>query len=149
MRSMVHRAFEQVQSRGKISLFRSYHPDYADGEQKRDFVYVKDCADVVVELLKREDCGGLMNVGTGKARSWVDLANAVFLACGNSKPEIEFIDMPESMREQYQYFTEANMVTLQSKLAFTTTMTDLEGGTRDYIQNYLMGDSHFVTSSNI
>lgn len=135
MASVVMHSFKQIQTEGKVKLFKSYRPDYQDGEQKRDFVYVKDCAKVIGELLENQTCG-LFNLGSGKARSWNDLAKAVFAALGKA-PAIEYIDMPEDLRGQYQYFTEAKMAKLPSKVAVAAERCSLEDGVRDYVQNYL------------
>ena len=108
MRSLVHKATAQAQGEGVIRLFRSYLPEYRDGEQKRDFLYVKDAATITLYLAASPGTGGLYNVGCGAARTWVDLANAVFSALGK-KPNIEFIEMPETLRGKYQYFTQADL----------------------------------------
>ncbi|RMD81463.1 MAG: ADP-glyceromanno-heptose 6-epimerase, partial [Lentisphaerae bacterium] len=107
MRSVVSKAFQQIRAEGKLKLFRSYHPDYADGEQKRDFIYVKDAVDVVLYFLDHPDRNGLVNCGTGKARTWLDLGRAVFAAL-NLEPNIEFIPMPDELQGKYQYFTQAD-----------------------------------------
>jgi ADP-L-glycero-D-manno-heptose 6-epimerase len=135
MASVVMHSFKQILAEGKVRLFKSYRPDYKDGEQKRDFVYVKDCARVVGDLLNNNTCG-LFNLGSGKARSWNDLANSVFAALGKT-PSIEYIDMPEDLRGQYQYFTEAKMSKLAAKVPAAAERTSLEDGVRDYVQNYL------------
>ncbi len=136
MASMVFKAYNQIQATGRIRLFRSYHPDFADGEQKRDFVYVKDCAKVIWWLIENRDINGLFNIGSGTARSWKDLATAVFSAV--SRPvDIEFIEMPEALRSQYQYRTQADMRKLQSA-GYTHLFSSLEEGVTDYIQNYLL-----------
>ena len=112
MRSLVHKSFAQVQKESLIRLFKSYRPDYRDGEQKRDFLYVKDCVAMTLHLAATPSAGGLYNIGSGAARSWVDLANAVFRAL-DKKPVIEFIEMPETIRDKYQYFTQANLPRLR------------------------------------
>lgn len=138
MASVVMHSFKQIMTEGKVKLFKSYRPDYKDGEQKRDFVYVKDCARVIGELLTNNTCG-LFNLGSGSARSWNDLANAVFAAIGRT-PVIEYIDMPEDLRGQYQYFTEAKMCKLAAKVSVAAERTTLESGVKDYVQNYLAKD---------
>ncbi|MDP3581265.1 MAG: ADP-glyceromanno-heptose 6-epimerase, partial [Ignavibacteria bacterium] len=108
MRSVVHKAFEQVRDHGKVRLFKSHRSDYKDGEQKRDFVYVKDAVDMILFFLDNADKNGIFNVGTGKAQTWIELVTALFNAV--DKPvNIEFVDMPEDIRDKYQYFTEANL----------------------------------------
>jgi ADP-L-glycero-D-manno-heptose 6-epimerase len=109
-------------------------PDYADGEQKRDFVYVKDAVDVTLSFLEHRNIGGLFNCGTGIARTWKDLANAVFAAM-KLPPQIEFIEMPETLRDKYQYFTQADMLKLRST-GYTRPFTSLEDAVADYIQSY-------------
>jgi ADP-L-glycero-D-manno-heptose 6-epimerase len=135
MRSVVHKAFQQVQATGKIQLFKSYHPDYRDGEQKRDFLYVKDAVAMTIFLASNPTAAGIFNLGFGRARTWLDLANAVFSALGHP-PEIEFIEMPETLRRNYQNFTEAKIDKLLG-LGFKGPTFALEEAVRDYVQNYL------------
>ena len=135
MRSVIHKAFFEVKKTDKIRLFKSYRSEYRDGEQKRDFIYVKDCVDVMWWLLHNQNVNGIFNLGTGTARTWNDLANAVFKAM-DRKPVIEYFDMPESMRGQYQYFTEAAMSKLRAT-GYPTEFQTLESGVEDYLQNYL------------
>jgi len=135
MRSMVHRSFGQIQEKGSVALFKSYRPEYSDGGQLRDFVYVKDCVEVLWWLFTHRDANGIFNVGTGKARTWNDLAKAVFSALG-VEPRIDYIEMPEAIRGQYQYFTEAKMEKLRSA-GFTATFRSLEEAIRDYVLNHL------------
>src|SRR5690349_6112902 len=104
MRSVVHKAFHQIRDTGSVSLFRSYRPEFKDGEQRRDFLYVKDAAAITVDLAEMTDGGGLFNIGSGEANTWVSLVQAIFAALDLS-PNIEFIDMPEQLRGKYQYFT--------------------------------------------
>lgn len=139
MRSMVCRAFEQIQSNGRIKLFRSLNPQYADGEQLRDFIYVKDCVRVILWLLKNPDANGIFNLGTGKARTWKDLAAAVFSALGKEL-QIEYIDLPDELRDRYQYFTQATLEKL-SAVGAPTDFSSLEDGVRDYVQQYLLKDA--------
>ncbi|HQJ31043.1 MAG TPA: ADP-glyceromanno-heptose 6-epimerase, partial [Syntrophales bacterium] len=108
MRSVVHKAFGQIREAGRVGLFKSYRPDYPDGGQRRDFVYVKDCVEVLWWLLRNGDVNGIFNVGTGKSRTWNDLMRAVFQALA-LPVRIDYIDMPPGLEEQYQYFTEAKM----------------------------------------
>jgi ADP-L-glycero-D-manno-heptose 6-epimerase len=133
-RSVALLSHHQIMSEGRVKLFRSYRPDYRDGEQQRDFLYVRDCADLVSWLL-RHPVGGLFNVGTGVARSWNDLALACFAACG-VEPRIEYIDMPTQLQKQYQYYTCADMRRLRAA-GYTAPMTTLEAGVADYLQGYL------------
>lgn len=135
MRSMVLKAYEQIKNGGKISLFKSYHPDYKDGEQLRDFIYVKDAVEMTVFFLERQDLNGIYNVGTGIPRSWNDLAKAVFSALA-LEPKIEYIDMPEELRGKYQYFTKAEMDKLR-RAGFTKPVMSLEEAVKDYVLKYL------------
>ncbi|MFA4924084.1 MAG: ADP-glyceromanno-heptose 6-epimerase [Ignavibacteriaceae bacterium] len=136
MRSVVHKAFEQVRDYGKVKLFKSLHPDYKDGEQMRDFVYVKDAVEMTLFFLEHKDKNGLYNVGGGKARTWKDLVTALFHAVG--KPvNIEYIEMPEHLAEKYQYFTEANLDKIK-KAGYLNPVNSLEEGVTDYVQNYLL-----------
>lgn len=132
MRSMVHKAWGQIKKTGKVQLFKSYRPEYADGEQMRDFVYVKDAVAATLYFLDHRDIGGLYNCGTGQARSWKDLMNAVFTAM-KIKPNIEFIEMPEILRGKYQYFTQADMAKLRAA-GYTAPFTSLEDAVLDYVQ---------------
>jgi ADP-L-glycero-D-manno-heptose 6-epimerase len=135
MRSVIHKAFGQIVERGKVRLFKSYRPEYGDGEQKRDFVYVKDCVDVMWWFLQNHNVAGIFNLGTGQARTWNDLIGAVFSAMSR-EPEIEYIDMPESIQPQYQYYTEAQMDKLRSA-GNTMSFQSLEESVADYVINYL------------
>lgn len=138
MRSLVHKSFEQIKSVGSVKLFKSHRPDFKDGEQRRDFIYVKDVVRAMIELADPEKANysGIYNLGTGKARSFLDLTLATFKAM-NLEPKIEFIDMPEAIRSQYQYFTEADTTKLLTAVP-GFEFTSLEEGVRDYVQNYLM-----------
>jgi len=136
MRSVVNKAFHQIDETGGMKLFRSSHPDYADGGQMRDFVYVKDCVDIMLWLYDNPKINGVFNVGTGQARTWNDLATAVFRAMGR-EPAIDYVDMPVQLRGKYQNFTEAAMARLQAA-GYTAPMTSLEAGVTDYVQKYLM-----------
>lgn len=136
MRSVVHKAFEQVRDTGKVRLFKSLNPNYKDGEQMRDFVYVKDAVEMTLHFLEHRDKNGIFNVGSGKARTWIDLVTALFNAVG--KPvNIEFIDLPENLKEKYQYFTEANLDKIKSA-GYNKPITSLEDGVNDYVKNYLL-----------
>ncbi len=134
--SGVYRSFMQMKESGKVRLFKSDHPDYKDGEQKRDFIYVKDCAQVILWLLENPGVNGIFNLGTGKARTWKDLALAVFSAA-ELPPSIEFTDLPENLAGQYQYFTEAKMEKLAAA-GCPMRFTSLEDGVRDYVRNHLL-----------
>ena len=138
MRSLVHKSFAQVQSKGVIQLFKSYRKEYKDGEQKRDFLYVKDCAAMTLHLAATHRANGLFNIGSGGARSWIDLANAVFVAL-KKKPVIKFIEMPETIRDKYQYFTQANLMRLHGT-GYNTPVTSLENAVNDYVRKYLVLD---------
>ena len=135
MTSVIFKAFHQIKETGKVKLFKSYKPEYKDGGQLRDFVYVKDCIDVMWWLFNNPAANGIFNLGTGKTRSWNDLISAVFAALGK-KPKIEYIEMPESLRNQYQYFTEAKMDKLK-KGGYPVKFSSLEDSVLDYVCNYL------------
>jgi ADP-L-glycero-D-manno-heptose 6-epimerase len=138
MRSVVHKSFAQVKNEGVIRLFKSCRKDFRDGEQKRDFLYVKDAVAMTLHLAAAKKAGGLFNIGSGEARTWLDLANAVFAALGK-KPKIEFIDMPETIRDKYQYFTQANLSRLRAA-GYKAPVTLLEEAVKDYVCNYLTLD---------
>ncbi len=132
MRSMVHKAFGQVLDRGWLGLFKSDRPEYPDGGQKRDFVYVRDAVGATLFMMEHPEIGGLFNCGTGKARTWNDLANAVFKALG--KPvDIRYIDMPEKLKGKYQYFTQADTTKLRAA-GYTVPFLDLEEAVADYVR---------------
>jgi len=135
MKSFILKSFEQIKETGKVKLFKSYHGDYANGEHVRDFIYVKDAVDMTLFFYENKNVKGLFNIGTGKARSWNDLINAVFAAM-NKTPDIEYIDMPASIRGQYQYFTQADVSKIR-KAGYTKKTFELEGAVKDYVQNYL------------
>jgi ADP-L-glycero-D-manno-heptose 6-epimerase len=131
MRSVALKLHETLQAGGRATLFRSHRPDYADGGQLRDFVYVKDCVAVVLWILAQSRFSGLYNLGTGQARSFLDLATAVFQAMGQA-PEITYVDMPEAIRDRYQYFTEARMERLR-QAGYRAPFHSLEDGVADYV----------------
>lgn len=146
MRSVVHKAFEQVRDTGKVRLFKSYISVYKDGEQKRDFIYVKDAVDMTLFFLEHQDKNGIFNIGTGKAQTWIELVTALFNAVG--KPvNIEFIDMPEDIREKYQYFTEANLKKL-ANAGYNKPAANLNEGVTDYVKNFLLKEKYFGMSNN-
>ncbi len=138
MRSLVDKSTAQVRAEGVIRLFKSYRKEYKDGEQKRDFLYVKDAVAMTLHLAASKRAGGLFNIGSGKARTWLDLARAVFAAL-KQKPKIEFIEMPEAIRDKYQYFTQANLARLRAA-GYTAPVTSLEDAVSDYVRNYLVPD---------
>ncbi len=164
MASVIFHSFNQINATGKVKLFRSHRPDFKDGQQLRDFIYVKDIADVICFMISQRDNettrqqtlstmeshvetygrmsnnlpSGIYNLGTGKARSFYDLAAATFKAMGK-EVNIEFIDIPEDIRDKYQYFTEANMNKLKAA-GYDKDFTSLEDGVEDYVRNYLMKD---------
>lgn len=137
MRSLVNKAFQQIQATGKVQLFRSYKADFKDGEQMRDFLYVKDAVEMTLHFADSgNSTGGLYNLGSGEANTWITLASTIFAALGQ-KPEIEFIDMPESLRGKYQYHTRADIGKLREH-GYDRPMTPLSDAVRDYVQNYLV-----------
>ena len=141
MASVIFHAFNQIDQTGKVKLFRSHNPKYKDGEQLRDFIYVKDLVDVILFLMEKQPESGLYNLGTGQARTFKDLVNATFAAL-KMKPEIEFIDTPEDIRDKYQYFTEANMTKLR-EAGYTWPFSSLEDGVKDYVCNYLVEKEYY------
>ncbi len=143
MSSVIRKAYKDISKTGKTTLFRSHHPDYKDGYQTRDFIYVKDVCDVMLYLMEYHPKSGIFNVGTGIGRTFIDLATQTFVAMGRV-PEINFVDTPEKIREKYQYFTEACMDKLQS-IGYTRKFYTLEEGIHDYVQGYLMQNTCKVT----
>ena len=135
MRSLVQKAYHQILERGYLELFKSYRDDFRDGEQRRDFVYVRDAVDVTLHFALNSQVSGLLNCGGGVARSWLDLARALFSAMGRT-PDIRFIEMPESLREKYQYFTRADDAKLR-RAGYAKTFLSLEEGVKDYVKTYL------------
>ena len=136
MRSVVHKSFSQIgDGGGKVQLFKSHRKDYQDGEQMRDFVYVKDAVDVTLWLTEHREIGGLYNCGSGVARTWNDLVTAVYGALGR-KPQIEYVDMPEHLEGKYQYFTEAKVEKLRAA-GYAKPFITLEDGVHDYVNTYL------------
>ena len=136
MRSMVLRSFEQISAKGSVSLFKSYRPEYKDGEQVRDFLYVKDAADMTLFFLEAGRAQrGIFNIGYGSVRSWNDLAKAAFAAMGK-KPQIEYIEMPESLRPRYQYYTCLDISKIR-KAGFNAKLTTLEDAIADYAKYFV------------
>jgi ADP-L-glycero-D-manno-heptose 6-epimerase len=141
MQSVIAKNYALIRAARPLGLYRSYRPDYADGGQLRDFVYVQDCVDVILWLVDHSQVSGLFNLGTGKARTWLDLAHALFDAAGQPR-RIEFVDMPEDLRGKYQYFTEARMDRLRSA-GYDRPFTSLEEGISKYVRNYLAADDPY------
>ena len=136
MRSLVCKSYADVLKTGIIRLFKSHRPEYHDGEQKRDFLFVKDAAAMTLHLAANPNANGIFNIGSGQARSWNELARAVFTALGR-EPRIEYIDMPEAIRDKYQYFTQADIHKLLAT-GYDRPITSLEDAVRDYVVNYLV-----------
>lgn len=135
MRSVVHKAYHQILEGGQVKLFKSYRPDYKDGEQMRDFVYVKDAVDMTLHLAECSQAGGIYNIGSGEANTWLLLVRAIFKAMG--KPEdIEFIEMPEYLKPKYQYYTKADTAKLM-ETGYIGELYTLEDAVGDYVKNYL------------
>ncbi|HAQ70004.1 ADP-glyceromanno-heptose 6-epimerase [Salibacteraceae bacterium] len=141
MASVIFHAFNQIQDKGEMRLFRSHNPNYRNGEQLRDFVYVKDVVSVIQFLFDRKPKNGLYNLGSGTARTFLDLTKSVFRSL-DKEEKISFMDTPEDIRDKYQYFTEANMAKLIS-VGYSKPFTALEDGVSDYVQNYLLGRKNF------
>ncbi len=142
MRSVVHKAFCQIMDSGKVRLFKSHNPEYKDGWQLRDFLYVKDAVDMTLFVYDHTNINGIYNVGSGKARSFYDLVVAVFRAM-EREPVIEYFDMPSAIRGKYQYFTQAEMQKLR-EAGYECEITSLEQGISDYVKNYLMPDNPYL-----
>ncbi|MCK4913132.1 MAG: ADP-glyceromanno-heptose 6-epimerase [Planctomycetes bacterium] len=142
MRSFILKSFEQINETGKVKLFKSHNQQYSDGEYVRDFIYVKDAVDMTLFFFDHREIGGVFNIGTGKARNWNDLVKAVF-ATMNKKPEIEYVEMPESIREQYQYYTQADMAKLKNA-GYEKETISLEEAVKDYVQNYLISNEYLT-----
>jgi ADP-L-glycero-D-manno-heptose 6-epimerase len=136
MASVVFQAFNQISETGAMKLFRSHHPDFGDGEQARDFIYVKDVVDVIIFLMEKRPESGLYNLGTGEARTFMDLVANTFKAM-NREPVISFVDTPEDIRDKYQYFTEADMEKLR-RAGYDRPFTSLEDGVLNYTKGYLL-----------
>ena len=140
MASVVWHAYNQIEQTGKMKLFRSHNPDFEDGKQLRDFVYVKDVAEVCYWLMRHRQNSGIYNLGTGIARTFQDLTLSTFAAM-DRQPVIEFVDTPEDIRDKYQYFTEAKMEKLR-KIGYQQPFFSLEDGVRDYVKNYLLSGTY-------
>lgn len=139
MASVVLHAFQTIRKNGKMKLFRSHHKNYRDGEQSRDFIFVDDITDVMIFFMNNQKHPGIYNVGTGKARSFLDLTHAVFNSI-KLNPEISFIDTPVDLRGRYQYFTEADIQKLRD-IGYNTPFTNLEDGVGLYVEKYLMPEA--------
>lgn len=140
MASVIFHTFNQIQASGQMRLFRSHNPDYKDGEQMRDFVYVKDLVEVCMFLMYQRKHSGIYNLGSGKARTFLDLATNTFKAL-DLTPQIDFVDTPADIRDKYQYFTQANMSKLRS-IGYDRPFHTLEEGITDYVKNYLVGERY-------
>lgn len=137
MRSLVNKAYQQILTTGRVGLFKSYHPDYKDGEQKRDFLYVKDAVAMTLHFAETAPTvGGLYNLGSGEANTWLTLTRAIFAAL-KREPVIDFVEMPEVLRGKYQYFTQADIGKLRAT-GYKRAMTPLAEAVRDYVQNYMV-----------
>ena len=141
MASVIWHTFQQIKAKGSMKLFRSHKEGIADGEQKRDFVYVKDVAKVIEFLWQKQPASGLYNVGTGQARTFWDLATLTFKAMG-LEPQISFIDTPLDIRDKYQYFTQAEMAKLRA-VGYEADFHSLETGVEEYVQTYLMQNAYW------
>lgn len=153
MRSLVNKAFDQINDTGKLKLFKSHNPEYADGEFGRDFVYVKDAVEMTLHFLPEhaltsvrasanasDTRGGLFNVGSGRMNTWNALADAIFKALGRPR-NVEFVEMPEHLRDRYQYHTQADLTRIRNA-GYTAETTPLDTAVADYIKNYLLPDKH-------
>ena len=141
MASVIFHAFRQINENGGMKLFRSHNPDYTDGGQLRDFVYVKDVVEVCLFLKEKQPTSGIYNLGSGKARTFLDLAKNTFKGMGKAE-DISFIDTPIDIRDKYQYFTEADMSKML-EAGYDGGFHTLEEGVQDYVQNYLIGEKHY------
>jgi ADP-L-glycero-D-manno-heptose 6-epimerase len=141
MASVILHAYNQIKKTDKMKLFRSHNPKFKDGEQMRDFIYVKDVVEVIIFLMHHRKNSGIYNLGSGKARTFLDLVKSTFKAL-NKKETIEFVDTPEDIRDKYQYFTEANMRKLIA-IGYDKPFSSLENGVEDYVTNYLMKEKYY------
>ena len=140
MRSVVNKAFVQIKETGKVKLFKSRNKNFKDGEQKRDFIYIKDAVDMTLFFLNNKNKNGLYNVGSGKARTWYDLVTSLFKAL--DKPaKIEYIDLPDQLADKYQYFTKAKLDKIK-KAGYSQKISSLEDGVTDYVKNYLVQNNY-------
>jgi len=144
MRSMVVKAYEQIKETSRVKLFKSYHPDFKDGEQMRDFVYVKDVTKMMLQFYHKPRVHGIFNLGSGQANTWLDLVHPIFKAL-NMKADVEFIEMPEELRGKYQYYTKADMDKF-SQLGFAHSQTPLDDAVEDFVLNYLEKSAYLELS---
>jgi ADP-L-glycero-D-manno-heptose 6-epimerase len=140
MRSLVHKAYYQILESARVSLFKSYRAEYRDGEQRRDFLYVKDAVDATIYLAEHVEGGGLFNVGSGEANTWLALVKAIFNSLGQPV-KVDFVEMPEVLQDKYQYFTCADIDKLRS-VGYERPITPLADAVRDYVLNYLIPGRH-------
>jgi ADP-L-glycero-D-manno-heptose 6-epimerase len=146
MRSMILKAFEQIQQTGVVSLFKSDHPDYRDGEQLRDFLYVKDAVDATIYLAENQSANGIYNVGSGEANTWLRMIKAVFAAL-DKDAEVNFIDLPEHLKGKYQYYTKADITRIRNE-GWSHRVTEPEDAVKDYVQNYLIPHKRLGEENN-
>lgn len=144
--SVVFHAYPQIRDKGSLKLFKSYKEGIAHGDQRRDFVWIKDVLDVLLHFMRAPESAqsGIYNVGSGEARSFADLGRAVFSAMGKMPPKFDWIEMPEDLKNQYQYFTEANLMRLREVGGYQKAMTSLEDGVHEYVTRYLMHQDPFL-----
>jgi ADP-L-glycero-D-manno-heptose 6-epimerase len=141
MASVILHTFNQIKKNGEMKLFRSHNPDFKDGEQLRDFIYVKDLCEALLFMMGHKKDSGIYNLGTGEARSFNDLARATFNALDKT-PNISFIDTPEDIIDKYQYFTQSNMQKLRN-IGYQNLFTTLEDGVEDYVRSYLIKGEYY------
>jgi ADP-L-glycero-D-manno-heptose 6-epimerase len=141
MASVIFHAFHQIKDSGRVKLFKSHRPDYNDGEQQRDFIYVKDLANVCIWLMENKPQSGIYNLGTGKARSWNELVTSIFDAM-DLPVQIDYINIPEDIRNTYQYYTQANMDKLRS-VGYNKPFTSIEDAVKEYVQQYLLAQQYY------
>jgi ADP-L-glycero-D-manno-heptose 6-epimerase len=139
MRSLVHKAYGQIQSTGRVQLFRSHRPDYLDGEQKRDFLYIKDAVAMTLHLAMTPSAHGLYNIGSGSANTWLSLVDSIFHSLHMDRA-VDFVDIPEAIRDKYQYFTQASIAKLRAS-GYSAPVTSLQDAVADYVTNYLREDT--------
>ena len=141
MASVIFHTVNQIKEFGSVKLFRSHNKDYKDGEQSRDFVYVKDVVDILYFMMSNQNKNGIFNIGTGRARTFLELVSIIFRSM-KIQPVFSFIDTPEEIRERYQYFTEAKIDKLRA-FRYRKPFTELEDGVEMYIQDYLLKKNYF------
>ena len=140
MRSVVHKAYHQIKTEGRAKLFKSYRPEYKDGEQMRDFLYVKDAVEMTLHLAQTTDANGLFNLGSGEANTWLTLVEGIFEALGKT-PKIDFIEMPETLKAKYQYYTCADITKIK-RSGYQKAISPLKESVKDYIQSYLVPEKY-------